>query len=61
VFNAARIDVAGGEDGFLLGTEVFADYGDDAYIGEEAGGERKIGGCARELALVPACGVSTES
>ncbi len=56
VLDAARVDVAGGEDGFLLGAEVFADDGDDADIGEEAGGEREIGGCAAEAALAAAGG-----
>ncbi len=56
VLNAARIDVAGFEDGFLLGAEVLADDGDDAHVGEEAGGERKVGGGAAEAALAAAGG-----
>jgi hypothetical protein len=36
VLNALDVDSAGVEDGFLLGTEVFADNGDDADGSEEA-------------------------
>ena len=46
VLDAARVDFARVEDGFLLGAEVLADDGDDANIGEEAGGKREVGGCA---------------
>ncbi len=61
VLDAARVDVAGGEDGFLLGAEVLADDGDDADIGEETGGEREVSGrAARQRSRRPA-GVSMES
>ena len=54
--DAARVDVAGGKDGLLLGAEVLANNGDDAHIGEEAGGERKVGGSAAQAALAAAGG-----
>ena len=56
VLNAARVDIAGGKDGFLLGAKVLAHDGDDAHIGEEAGGEREVSGRAAQAALAAAGG-----
>ena len=42
VLDAARIDAAAGQDGFVSRAEVFADHADDADIGEVAGGQRKM-------------------
>ena len=51
MFNAASVNVAGGKNGFLLGAKVLAHDGDDAHIGEEAGGERKVSCSAAQTTL----------
>ena len=56
VLDAGGVDAAGGEDGFVLGEEVFADDADDADVGEEAGGEGEVGGGAAEDAFALAAG-----
>ena len=53
-FDAACVDLARVEDGFFGGAEVFADDGDDADVGEEAGGEGEVGCCAAEAAFAAA-------
>ena len=47
-FDAARVDAVLAEDVLLGGTEVFADDGDHADLGEVAGCEGEIGGGATE-------------
>src|SRR5208283_5290849 len=42
--DAARVDVVLLEDFLLIGTEIFADDGDDAHLGEVGGGQGKVGG-----------------
>ena len=42
MLDAAGVDVTGGENCFLPLAEVLANNGDDAHIGKEAGGERKV-------------------
>ena len=56
VLQALGIHSATGEDGLVLGGEVFADYGDDAHIGEVTRGECEIGGRATETAFALALG-----
>src|SRR6185437_5665986 len=46
--DAARVDAALGEDGFVFREEVLAHDGDDAHGGEVAGGKSKVRGCAAE-------------
>ena len=56
VLDAARVDAARGEHVFVLGGEIVAHDGDDAHLGEVAGGEREIGGRAAENLLALAEG-----
>ena len=56
VLDAGGVDAAGGEDGFVLGEEVVADYADYADFGEEAGGQGEVRGGAAEDALALAAG-----
>ena len=54
VLDAAGVDLAAVEDGLLLGAEVFADDGDDADIGKEAGGKGEMSGRAAQATLAAA-------
>jgi hypothetical protein len=41
------------EDCFLLWAKILADDGDHTHIGKEAGGQRKMRGCAAQATLTP--------
>ena len=51
VLDAASIDAAFFQHVFVFGSEVFADNGDDANVGEIAGGKSKVGRSAAENVL----------
>jgi hypothetical protein len=48
VLDATGINAATGEDGFVLGSEIFSDDANDPDLGKEAGGEREVGGSTAE-------------
>ena len=54
--DTANVDVARIKDRFFGGSEVFTNHPDNAHIGEEAGGERKIGGRSGQASVDAACG-----
>src|SRR6185312_3345473 len=51
MLDAAGINAAAGEDGFIFRSKVFADDGDNAHVGEVAGGEGEVGGGSAEAPL----------
>src|SRR6185312_5058747 len=51
VLDAAGVNAAAGEDGFIFRSKVLADDGDNAHVGEVTGGEGEVGGGSAEAPL----------